>query len=272
MTTQDIGALRPTAKAWPLTWLQSANWPGIVVILALATVWQIISGRLPDFLFPPLQNIFHAAVDILKDPQFLPTVLLTYARIIASVAASFIIGVGFGIAAALSRLVDRAAAPALTLMQGVPAICWIIFAIIWFRDIELRVGFIVVVSTAPSFFFHSRDAVLSISTDLREMVMSWRPTTYQIITKLILPALAPVLLTAILVNLGIATKVGVTAELLAGIGGIGGQLRTAEEQFRMDWAVAWTIPLVLFILLTNGLTALVQKSLLRWRPVVERNA
>lgn len=270
MTVQDLHTTTPAeAPALPRALLTRLNIPGILVLIALAAAWQFMAGRLPSFLFPPLQTIVAATADLLRDPSVLGTIALTYTRIIAAVALSFLIAVSFGIAAGLNRTIARAAAPVLAIMQGVPGICWIIFAVLWFTNIEVRIAFIVIISTAPSFFFQARDAVLSISSDLREMVRAWRPTRGQVIRKLVLPALTPILLTTLLVNLGIATKVGVTAELLAGISGIGNALRTAQEQFRMEMAIAWTVPLVVFILATNGLTNLAQRKLLRWRPAPE---
>jgi len=268
IATRQEPERRPRTR-WP-AWLSSFNLPGAVVVGLLVIGWQAIAGVLPAFLFPPIQDILRAERELLGEPAFYATILHTYARIIGSVGLSFALAVAAGIGAASSRLVDRSAAPLLALMQGVPAICWIIFAILWFRDIEIRIVFIVVISTAPNFFLQSRDAVLAISKDLRDMVLSWRPTKRQVLTKLILPSLVPILLTTILVNLGIATKVGVTAELLAGVGGIGGELRTAEEQFRMEMALAWTLPLVAFIFITGSLTRLAEKRLLRWRPPMER--
>jgi NitT/TauT family transport system permease protein len=94
------------------------------------------------------------------------------------------------------------------------------------------------------------------------MVRAWRPTRVQMLHKLILPALRPTLLTAWRINLGGGTRMVITAELLAGVSGIGYQLRTAEEQFRMDSAVAWTVILVAFVLVCDAILKAVERRLL----------
>lgn len=259
------GRAEPGRGGWRAL-IARVNWPGLLVLAGLAAAWQITAQFMPRFLFPPIQDIVAATIRLLDNPALLGSVTLTYTRILAAVGLSFLLATALGIAAGVNALVARAAAPVIQLAQGVPAICWIIFAILWFRNNEVRIAFIVLISTAPSFFFQARDAVLSISPELKEMVRALRPTRWQTIRKLVLPALTPVMLTAILINLGTATKVGVTAELLAATTGIGTRLRHAQEQFRMDEAIAWTIPLVVFILATHALTNYAHRRFLRWRP------
>jgi len=52
--------------------------------------------------------------------------------------------------------------------QGIPALSWVVFAIIWFHGIEFRVFFIMVMTTLPAFTFQILDAFRSMSKDLFE--------------------------------------------------------------------------------------------------------
>ena len=130
---------------------------------------------------------------------------------------------------------------------------------------ETRIAFVVIVSTAPSFFYQARDGVRSIPTDLWDMVRSWRPSALKLVRILIIPALLPALLTGWRINLGNGTRVTIMAELLGGVSGIGYQLRLSEELFRMDRAIAWTAVLVAFVVATNGAVSLIEAKALRWR-------
>ena len=53
--------------------------------------------------------------------------------------------------------------------QGIPALSWVVFAIIWFRGVEFRMFFIMVMTTLPAFTFQILDALRSMSKDLFEM-------------------------------------------------------------------------------------------------------
>jgi len=95
----------------------------------------------------------------------------------------------------------------------------VVIAIIWFRGIEFRIFFIMVMTTLPGFTFQLLDAYRSISNDLYEMTLSFRPSRYDLMRALIWPAVLPGILTSWKVNLGNASRVVVVAELVGATGG-----------------------------------------------------
>jgi NitT/TauT family transport system permease protein len=245
--------------------LGRVNIEGTVVLLLLVIGWQIASLHLPPILFPSLSRIATALRDIVISPPALAAIGLTYLRILVALAIAFAAATTIGIVAGLLRPLERAALPLIEVAQGIPAVCWIIFAILWFREMEARIAFVVIVSTIPSFFYQARDGMRAIPVELWDMVRSWRPSMLQLTRILILPALLPALLTGWRTNLGNGTRVTIMAELLGGVSGIGYQLRLSQELFRMDRAIAWTVVLVAFVVATNlGLT-LFERTALRWR-------
>lgn len=245
------------------------SWEGVGAILAVLALWQFGSTVLPPFLFPSLQVIVATLGRTLSDAATLGSIALTYGRIILWLSVTFVFASALGIWAARSGRLDRALLPLIQLKQGVPGVCWAIFAIIWFEDIEIRIAFVVVISTIPSFFFQARDGVRAISADLWDMVRALRPTRWQTLDTLVIPALVPAFLTAWRINLGNGARITITAELLAGVSGIGHQLRTAQEQFRMDDVMAWTAIIAAFVLVTDYGMSRLEKHLLRWRRQTE---
>ncbi len=100
----------------------------------------------------------------------------TVLRILAGLAGSFVIGVALALLMFRSRGVDKFLSPILTLFQGIPALSWVVFAIIWFHGVEFRILFIMVLTTLPAFTFQMLGALRGMSRDLIEMVFSFRPT------------------------------------------------------------------------------------------------
>jgi NitT/TauT family transport system permease protein len=235
------------------------------VLLGLLVAWQVASLYLPPILFPSLEKIAAAISDILTSPAAFVAIATTYLRILGALMFAFLAATILGIAAGVVRPLERAIMPLIELMQGIPAVCWIIFAILWFRDMEVRIAFVVVVATVPSFFYQARDGVRGIPGELWDMVRSWRPSLPQLVRILVVPALLPALLTGWRINLGNGTRVTIMAELLGGVSGIGYQLRLSQELFRMDKAIAWTAVLVAFVVATNVVLSIVEKRTLTWR-------
>lgn len=259
------GTLRASWSARLRHWADGVNIEGTLILVALVVAWQIASFHFPPILFPSLQRIAAALLGIVTTPASMAAIAVTYLRIIVALAIGFAAATTTGIAAGLVRSIERAVLPVVELMQGVPAVCWIIFAILWFRDMETRIAFVVIVSTLPNFFYQARDGIRSIPAELWDMVRSWRPSNVQIVRILIVPALLPSLLTGWRVNLGNGTRITIFAELLGGVSGIGYQLRLSQELFQMDRAIAWTAVMVAFVIATNIALSSFERISLKWR-------
>jgi ABC-type nitrate/sulfonate/bicarbonate transport system permease component len=238
---------------------------GPLSLLVLAVIWQIATYYLPPFLFPRLETIWAGILRILAEEGTIDVVSTTFVRIIVSLFASLLLGTLLGMLAGLNSKVDRALVPLIQFKQGVPGVCWILFAVLWFRDMNVRIAFIVILSTIPSFFYQARDGIRSVSHDLWEMVRAWRPTRWQMFRKLILPGLIPAILIGLRINFGVGTRTALFAELLAGTSGIGPLLRSAQEQYRIDVVMSWTAILVVIIISLDTVMARSERWLLSWR-------
>ncbi|MBV8836901.1 MAG: ABC transporter permease subunit, partial [Alphaproteobacteria bacterium] len=135
---------------------------------------------------------------------------------------------------------------------------------------EPRIFFIMTVTALPAFTFQILDALRGMSKDLIEMVMSFRPTRAKLFRAMILPAILPDILTAWKVNLGNASRVVVVAELVGATGGIGYELLQQQQIFDMAGALAWTLQLVFFVLITQQVIAFIEARAFRYRAVSER--
>src|SRR6202020_1222177 len=239
--------------------------PFVVVIL----LWQFASLFFPRFLFPSLIDVFWRCIDIFSNGSMFADVLATILRILAGLAGAFIVGGGLALLMVRSRAVDNFLSPILTLFQGIPALSWVVFAIIWFHGVEFRIFFIMVMTTLPAFTFQVLGALRGMSKDLMEMVFSFRPTRMKLFRVMIAPAILPDILTAWKVNLGNASRVVVVAELVGATGGVGYALLQQQQLFDMAGAVAWTLGLVAFVLVVQGCISLIEAHVLRYRAVAE---
>ena len=236
----------------------------------LAGLWQFASLFFPPFLFPSLVDVFWRFLSIVTDWSQFVDVFATVMRILAGLAGAFIIGAILAVIMAKSRAANDFLSPILTLFQGIPALSWVVFAIIWFHGVEFRIFFIMVMTTLPAFTFQVIGALRGMSKDLTEMVFSFRPTRLKLLRVMIAPAILPDILTAWKVNLGNAARVVVVAELVGATGGVGYQLLQQQQLFDMAGALAWTLQLVFFVLIVQGALTLIENTAFRYRAVSER--
>jgi NitT/TauT family transport system permease protein len=160
--------------------------------------------------------------------------------------------------------------PLLTFNQGIPALSWVVISVIWFKSTEVRIWFIIVMTTLPAFAFQIYDSYRAMSKDLVEMTLSFRPTEWDKFRTLVAPSILPGILTAWKINLGNVARVVVVAELVGASVGVGYQLLQRQQLFDMAGAIAWTLILVLFVVVSQGVVTFLETSLLRYRPQSER--
>ena len=234
--------------------------------LIVVAAWQIMSYFFPPFLVPSVPRVAGQLWAILTERGMLLSAGATFARIITGLVLSFVFGFALGLVMALSRRTAELLLPIIHVIQGVPSLSWVIIAVIWFKDMESRALFVLLASGLPNFSIQIHDAVRNISRELWEMVQALRPTRAQMLRHMILPAIVPEVFTAWKVNLGLATRVVIIAELVGSTLGIGYQLRLSQDLFNMAAVVAWTLTLVLFAVVGEHALELLERRLLRWRP------
>ncbi|MFC3674880.1 ABC transporter permease [Ferrovibrio xuzhouensis] len=241
-----------------------------MAIIALAVLWEVASWFFPPFLFPPLGSIARIYVEIVTTWADFANAGATGLRILAGMTGAFVLGSIIAVLMAKYNRFYDYLFPILNFNQGIPALSWVVFAIIWFHGIEFRIFFIMVMTTLPAFTFQILDAIRSIPKDLMEMSQSFRPSRLDLLRTMILPATVPGILTAWKVNIGNASRVVVVAELVGATGGVGYALMEQQQNFDMAGAIAWTLVLVTFVLVMQFIISQLEAWLLRYRPQSER--
>ena len=237
----------------------------IVSLLVFAACWQVLSYLSPYLGIPPF-----AVPSLVKIAQRIVVitpldVVVTLARVIGALIASFVLGLAAAMAMYRSKMLDDYLHPMIRILMAVPVVSWILFAVLWFPGVEFRIGFVLVVVCGPVFLVDTLDAMRNVPRELRQMMRSFRPTTWQFFVKLMLPAIVPTIFTSWKVNISLAIRVVTIAELVGAVTGIGHQLSVAQELFSVADVFAWAVVLVILLFLLEAVVARVEARVLRWR-------
>jgi NitT/TauT family transport system permease protein len=238
----------------------------LVSLLVFAACWEALSHLAPMLGIPPfaIPSFLRIAKSVANITPI--DIVVTLARVIGALIVSFVIGVSLAMAMYRSDRLENYLHPMIRILMAVPVVSWILFAVLWFRGVEFRIGFVLVVVCGPVFLVDSLDAMRAVPRELRQMIRSFRPTTLQYFDKLMLPAIVPSIFTSWKVNISLAIRVVTIAELVGAVTGIGHQLSVAQELFSVADVFAWTVVLVALLFLLEAIVARVEKRLLRWRP------
>ena len=237
----------------------------LVSLLVFAALWEAMSHAapylgIPAFAIPSFARIWQslAAITVLD-------VAVTLARVIGALVISFVIGAAVAVLMYLSEAAERYVRPMVRLLMAVPVVSWILFAVLWFKGVEFRIVFVLVVVCAPVFAVDMLDSMRDVPRELRQMMRSFRPTPVQFFAKLMLPAIMPGIFTSWKITLSLAIRVVTIAELVGAVTGIGHRLSVAQELFSVAEVFAWTLVLVALLFLLETIIVRVETHVLRWR-------
>ncbi len=247
-----------------------ARRPLFIGLGVIAILWQLSTYFLPPIIAPPLQDIAAAIWQIFSSYEQLVHLLTTGLRVLVALIVSFIIGAVVGIAMGTFDKVNEYSKPLLHFIQGIPALSWVIFAVIWFANVELRIGFILLIVTMPAFALYIDGAVRSVRLDFVHLGQAFRASWVQRFRMITIPAIVPEVMSSWVVNLGAGVRVAMVAELIGSTTGVGFQLLNAQALFDMAGAIAWTLSLVTLLSVYLGAIGFVESRLLAWRPRGER--
>jgi NitT/TauT family transport system permease protein len=238
----------------------------LIAIGVLLLAWQVASLFLPEFIVPGLQLIWLEFVKMFHEGTLLKDTLLTLYRVMQGLVGGFIFGGILGLTMGTLRRSENYFMPVINFIMGVPALSWTLIVILWFRGTETRIFALMLAVSFPVFAHSFLDAVKSVSKELMEMTLAFRPTRGQVLRMLILPSIVPNILTAWKVSIGFAVRVVIVAELVGASTGVGYRMVQQQSLLNMSGVLAWTLVLVLMGLAMQGLISAFEHRLLGWRP------
>ncbi|CAB3806990.1 hypothetical protein LMG28614_06506 [Paraburkholderia ultramafica] len=232
----------------------------------LLLAWQLFSLTQPSYVFPSIPHIFSDIAAFAADGTLARATFATVKSVAAGAALSLIVGTLAGFA--LWRF-EAFFAPLLNFAQTVPYVVWALMSMIWFGLTQVSVIFTIFIAGFTVIAFNVAAGLQQIDQQLIEMTESVRASRYMTFRHITLPSLTPYLVSGSRTMIAVCWKIVVLAELFAGGasgGGIGYNLYVGWEFNRTNEVFAWTVWLVVLMMLTDWLViAPIERYATRWK-------
>lgn len=270
-TTQSaLGAIAPDAARGTNLFVRMGKAGGsgaltwLVVLVALLIALQIIDSMMADYLFPSVPELANATWMALTTQQ--AAIIATIARFCVALGAALVVGWALGVAmATFPSTLGRFLKPVITIIQAVPALSWVLLAVLWLEGVEQRVFAVVFVIALPFYVLAVVDGIRALDSDVFDAIAQFRPRRHQVVTILFVPqSLVYVLLTTRNAA-AFCLRILVFTELIAATSGIGSQMSAAQSRFEVSYIFAWSAVLIVFNVVFVALIDLVEWRVLRWR-------
>lgn len=239
------------------------------MILFWLLLWQSAAwliGR-PIFLVGPWETLL-ALTRLFGQPAFWQAVCSSLGRIGTGFTLAFLLGILCGSAAHVRPLFGELLSPVITLLKTIPVASFVILALIWTGAEHLAslISFLVVF---PIIYLNTRAGLESADVQLLEMAQVFHVRLLPKVWHIYRPALAPFLLNACRIALGMCWKSGVAAEVIGTPDhSIGEKLYMAKIFFSTDELFAWTAVVILLSFLFEKLILRLLRYVLEDRPAV----
>lgn len=238
--------------------------PILVVVAALTVAIQIASFYVPPYVMPAPAVILASVGEILTTQYH--HIGVTALRLVVALIFAMTLGVFLGVIMGIFPKIRPYLHSLIIIDTGIPALSWMLLAIFWFSQPEVRIFFILSVILVPFYALSIYDGIRALSNDLVDMIESFRPNRWQVLRYLILPHIVPYILSTTKSVIGYAIRMAIFAELVASAIGIGSRMSLAQSMFRIDQVLGWTVILVVANISLQALLNRTDKVLLKWRP------
>jgi len=203
----------------------------VMSILSFFLLWEIIarSHLFPPILFPPPSEVLSAGYDLLRSGILLKSVGHSLLRVFAGILLGLALAIPIGLLMGWVEIFDKMFGPIISLLFPIPGIAWLPLLIVW---VGLRQGLPVLLISLVVFF----PVLLNIATGVksvdRENILAARTlgsSELRILLSIIVPLSLPFILTGIRIEVALAWRVLVAAEMIAIPTGIGALMSRSES-------------------------------------------
>lgn len=232
-------------------------------------LWQFASGRLMDeALLPGPIQVFQTFGELWETGEVPGAFATTLTRIGIGFTISFLVGTLVGILMQ-NRFLNGFFKDAVTIGVTTPGLIWALLTAIIFGNRPAGPLLAIVLTTFAIITVNVAEGIKSIPKDLVDMAKSFKIGVVQRNRQIVVPHLAPFIFTGIRFGFSIAWKVTVLTEVFSSSSGIGFEMRTATQLFRLDEFLTWILAFfVLALFLEKVVLEVIERRFFKWRSTI----
>jgi sulfonate transport system permease protein len=246
---------------------------GLVLPVVLAVAWEFIvhMGWATGRLAPPPSVIFAEFVDLARSGDLQSNTLVTLARVAAGFGLGVVAATILGAAAGYSPLVRRLLDPSLQALRAIPSIAWVPLFVLWLGIFEASKVTLIAVGVFFPVYLGLMGAIQSVDRKLVEVGRAFRLSDFQMVRRILLPAVLPAYVISLRSGLGLGWMFVVAAELMGASQGLGYLLIDGQQLGKPAEIVAAIVAFAIVGKATDWLIVLASAPFLRWEDIARQD-
>lgn len=232
-------------------------------------LWEFSSGRFMDeTLLPGPSTVFATFGDLWRAGEVPSAFGTTLTRIAIGFALAFVVGVGVGMLMQ-NRWLSGFFKDAVTIGVTTPGLIWALITAIIFGNREAGPLLAIVLTTFAIITVNVSEGIKTLPTELIDMARSFGVGVLRRNRHIVIPHLAPFVFTGVRFGFSMAWKVTVLTEVFSSSSGIGFEMRTATQLFRLPEFLTWILAFyVLALFLEKVVLEVIERRFFAWRKTI----
>ncbi|MDZ5087401.1 MULTISPECIES: ABC transporter permease [Mycobacteriaceae] len=240
--------------------------PEITAVATGLLVWWLCAGNVLPYL-PSPASVVTEMTAAMSSPTLYESMAITLRRIVIAWGTGFLIALAVGVAMARNRYAEALAHPVVFIGLALPGPVTILFSTLWLGLGELATLVALTLAVTPFMVTFVYDGSRALDPGLFQMASVYRMGAVDRFRQVILPQLAPALLSAARFGFAMGWKLVVLVEALSAGSGIGERIEYFFSYNRPAAVIAWTLSFTVVMVLVEVLVfRTVSRRVFRWRP------
>jgi NitT/TauT family transport system permease protein len=211
----------------------------LAVFIGAVAIWQFLSAHkvFDESAFPSPIQVVQGFGEEFKGGRFFDDLIASLFRVASGFGLAVICGVPLGLWLGTHMNSRLALLPGVNFLRNLSPLAWIPFAILWFGIGDKPAIFLIFMAAFFPMTLATMAAVTNIPAIYFRVARDFQYSGLKLLTRVMLPAIMPQLITALRVTAGLSWLVVVAAEMIAGRDGLGFMIWDARNGLRPDLVV-----------------------------------
>ena len=269
MTTKEATQVR-SRSPWPNLLRDQEMLSGFLPFLSFGVIlllweWCVSFSGHADAVLPGPGAVLRSFWELIRNGTLVKYAVASLFRVTTGFYLAVLAGIPLGIALGLSKTAKRLFSPTIHFLRPISPLAWIPLSMLWFGLGDKPAIFLIFLSSVFPIVLSTSVAVERIEPTYFHVAANFGFTKWELMSRIVLPAILPSVLTALRISLGIAWLVVVAAEMIAVKSGLGYLIIDSRNALRMDFVLNGMVVIgAIGLILDTIMTRLARCGMVFW--------
>lgn len=221
--------------------------------IAIGVLWQVMSLHYNSVIVPSPYETWLALLELIRNGELTTNLAISFKRQITGLAIGVLCGTTTGILAGLIRHLEYFLIPIINSLLAIPAIIFVVMAMVWFGMGSTMAIFLVSLLVFPLMHINTLEGIKSIDRSYLEMAKVFKVPALVKLKKIYFPGIVHSFIAGFSLSAATSIRLTIMAELLGAKEGMGQKIAISRAYLETDVLFAWVIIIIIIIIMLEWL-------------------